>query len=114
MGRRYDNRRLLQNNLRMYDSLLEPRGKSGKGIRIYETPELKHPGSYEISSLTLLPHRWTLGDKFFKLAHEHYGRPELWWVVAWFNQTPTESHVELGDLLYVPMPLEDVLDMLGV
>ena len=61
-----------------------------------------------------MPHRWTLGDKFFKIAFEYYGRPELWWVVAWFNQTPTDSHVDLGDLLYVPLPLDDVLDMLGV
>jgi hypothetical protein len=112
---RYNNRRLLNNNLRMYDKMLESRGiKPGSGLRMYETPELTHPSAFDIANLDLVPHRWVLGDKFYKLAHAHYGRPELWWVIAWFNLTPTESHVELGDLLYIPKPLEDILDIYGV
>ena len=98
----------------MYNSILEGRGLKNKGITIYETPEFFHPSAADMASLSLTPHRWILGDKFYKLAHKHYGESEYWWVIAWFNQTPTEAHVDLGDLLYVPAPLDDVLDIYGV
>jgi len=69
---------------------------------------MKHPTPEQIEQLTLQAHRWTLGDRFFKLAHEYYGDPEMWWVIAWFNQTPTESHVDPGDLIYIPSPLDQI------
>ena len=56
----------------------------------------------------------TEGDRFDLLAHQYYGDSELWWVIAWYNQTPTESHVELGDVLQIPLPLHKVLSSMGV
>jgi hypothetical protein len=108
---RYNRRKVLVNNLRMYDSLLEGRNKKGKGIRIFESPDMNFPTSADMSSLIMEPHRWTVGDRFFKLAHEHYGDAQYWWVIAWFNLTPTEAHVDRGDLLYIPHPLDDALDL---
>ncbi len=67
-----------------------------------------------MTNLNLQPHRWTVGDKFYKLAFDHYGDQKYWWVIAWFNHTPTEAHVDLGDLLYVPHPLEDILSIYEV
>jgi hypothetical protein len=38
----------------------------------------------------------------------------MWWVIAWFNRMPTESHVELGEIVVVPLPLAKILDYLGL
>jgi len=54
-------------------------------------------------------HVWKRGDRFYKLAHQYYGDSSLWYIIAWFNQTPTESHVHLGDTIMVPVSSERVL-----
>ena len=68
----------------------------------------------EVASLNTLGHVWGMGDRFYKLAFEHYGDSEKWWVIAWFNQTPTEFHVARGDIILIPFPLERVLKYLGL
>jgi nucleoid-associated protein YgaU len=52
---------------------------------------------------------WKVGDRFYKMANKYYGDPTYWWVIAWFNQTPTESHVVVGTTLEVPLPLDRAL-----
>ena len=64
--------------------------------------------------LELVGHTWSLGDRFYKLAYKYYGDSTLWWVIAWYNQTPTEAQVEIGDTLQIPLPLDKILRMLGV
>ena len=61
-----------------------------------------------------MDHIWKEGDRFFKLAHQYYGDSTMWWVIAWFNRTPTEAHVSLGDTIYIPRPLDLVLDYLNI
>jgi hypothetical protein len=48
------------------------------------------------------------------LASEYYGTPELWWVIAWFNGKPTEHHVELGEVIQVPLFLDEALSIFGL
>jgi len=38
----------------------------------------------------------------------------MWWVIAWFNKLPTESHIKLGDVIYIPMPLNEILKIYGL
>tara|TARA_Y100000310_G_C20588070_1_gene766504 strand:- start:725 stop:1066 length:342 start_codon:yes stop_codon:yes gene_type:complete len=106
---RYRTRKLVLNDLERYKDFFDARGVSG--IRMFRSGDLRHPTAEDMDKLTLRPYRWTLGDKFFKLAHEFYGDSELWWVIAWFNRTPTEAHVEHGDLIYIPFPLEQVVSL---
>jgi nucleoid-associated protein YgaU len=58
-------------------------------------------------------HIWSSGDRFYKLAHSAYGDSKYWWVIAWYNKTPTEAHVQIGDILYIPLPLERILSLYG-
>ena len=83
-------------------------------VRQYSTPQMSLPSAEDIADLTTIGHIWTLGDRFYKLAHQHYGNSELWWVIAWFNQTPMEAQVTLGDVIEIPLPIERVLRMLEV
>ena len=57
---------------------------------------------------------WSVGTKLYKLAHQYYNDSKLWWVIAAFNQKPTDSHFSVGDVVYIPLPLERVLTLYEV
>ena len=112
MSRRFSTRRIVVNNLDMYKDMLKKRNV--KRLLQYESPTLYHPTADEMDSLNLEAHRWTVGDRFYKLANEYYGDPKLWWVISQFNKTPAESHVQLGDLVYIPLPLDQIMRLYGL
>jgi hypothetical protein len=109
MPTRYDRRRKLsitdKNDL--YENLLEDRHLNS--IRYYSTPQLDYPTVEEMKGLTRTRHIWTTGDRFFKLSIQYYGSAQYWWVIALFNQKPTEADLTVGDLIYIPLPLQDIL-----
>ena len=107
MASRYETRRVIVNNEASNELKLEKRNK--KRIRQYATYYRKKIPPSIFRSLEKKGHRWKAGDKFFKLAQVYYGNPELWWVIASFNEKPTENHCRLGDLIYIPLPAEKVL-----
>ena len=107
MANRMDTRREMLNEEEEYSETFRERGI--KFIVQYDSPHLSYPSPEEISKMNLISHVWTRGDRFYKLAHKYYGESRYWWVIAWFNQTPTESHVALGDVLNIPQPLDYVL-----
>ena len=111
MPTRYDNRLILLNKDELYMKFIEERNL--KSIRQYGTGTLKYPTVDELKSVTRVRHIWKTGDRYFKLAEEYYDDPEMWWVIALFNQKPTEFHVKPGDVLYIPVPLESVLFYVG-
>lgn len=53
---------------------------------------------------------WQRRTRLFKLAHAFYGDSTLWWVIAWFNQKPTDADYSIGDVVYIPFPLEKIID----
>jgi len=77
--------------------------------RQYSTPTIFRITQAQRRSLTEVPHIWKTGDRFYKLAATYYGRPQLWWVIAMYNNTPTEGHVKLGDAIIIPTPIEQLL-----
>ncbi len=110
MASRYTGRRIVKNNSEIYEKVIEKRGV--KHIEQYKTPKLKHPIAAERSTVTRVRHIWKLGDRYWKLASEHYGNPKHWWVIAWYNQKPTENMVKIGETIIIPKPLEKVLELL--
>jgi nucleoid-associated protein YgaU len=109
---RYASKKVMRNNTTQYRKMLKERGL--KHVDQFGTPMLRHPTAGEISSLDVLGHIWKQGDRYFKLAHKHYGNAEFWWVIAWYNKRPTESHVKIGDTIAIPTPLEKVLNYMKV
>ena len=107
MARRYDRRTIFFNQEALYDSVFEERGVTG--IRHYDSATFVYPTSAELSNLIKKQHIWKTGDRYFKLAIENYGGAQYWWVIALFNQKPTEANLQVGDLIYIPLPLENVL-----
>ena len=111
-GIRYDNRMVVINASDLYKPILK--GRKLKTIRQYNSPNIKYPTLEQISELTVIDHVWKQGDRLYKIADEFYGDPELWWIIAMFNQKPTEAFVGQGTLIYIPTPLDIVISYFTV
>tara|TARA_Y100001963_G_C6762167_1_gene440098 strand:- start:885 stop:1229 length:345 start_codon:yes stop_codon:yes gene_type:complete len=105
------NRDILLNNDRSYKSFFDKRDINM--IEHYDTPILYYPEEDEIDEFEIVRVVWKVGDRFSKLAHEHYGNAKMWWVIAWYNKKPTDSDVNYGDIVEIPFPLRDVLSAYG-
>jgi len=109
---RYDARVVFLNTEDEYERKFKERNT--KFISQFKTSNLMYPTVQEISGLNIVKHLWKEGDRFWKIAAKYYGKGHLWWVIAWFNQMPTEGQVNRGDLVAIPLPLEKILDYLDV
>ena len=107
---RYNGRNKATNNTEMYKDLLEKRGV--EQIVQYTTAQLKFPDDAQYRRIRTVDHVWRSGDKFWKLAADQYADPKLWWVIAQFNQKPTEGHLEPGDIIKIPIDLSIILGAL--
>ena len=112
MVSRYDATNIFLNTEEEYQQKFKERNT--KFISQFATPNLSHPTIDEIASLDIVNHTWTTGDRFWKLSGQYYGRPDLWWVIAWFNRMPTEGQVKLGDVVAIPLPLDKILEYLEI
>jgi len=109
---RYKNQDIFVNIDEAYRRYLK-KTRGMEQIKQYGTPTFRHPTSADVAKFNTINHIWSTGDRYFKLAAEYYDDPTLWWVIALYNQKPTEMHVSLGDVIYVPVPLETVLFYIG-
>ena len=84
-------------------------------------PFIKHHRSVRTKEITVEEgkriihkfHVWKQSDRFWKLANKYYGDPEYWWVIARYNELPTESHLDNGDTIVIPFPLQVTLRIMG-
>ena len=109
---RYLNRRVLRNRNLAFSKIFENRDMGS--MLHYETPAFRYPTVDEIATLVSVSHTWQIGDRYWRLASQHYSDPGMWWVIAWFNKKPTESHVKFGENIYIPFPLERILQYYDV
>jgi hypothetical protein len=111
MASRYTRSRIIINNSEYYAPLRESRGD--KDIVQYATLRLRNPTAAQRASTLTTTHVWKFGDRFYNLADQYYNDSRYWWVIAWWNSYPTEAAVRKGTVLYVPINLEDALNILG-
>lgn len=110
---RYKNRRIVINDSTKYSEteIFEKRGV--KKITQYTTPRIRQFSREEYNSVRYERHYWTAGDRFWKLADKYYGDPKLWWVIARWNFSPTESHVSEGDEIRIPLNLRRAMELIN-
>tara|TARA_R110002124_G_scaffold181331_1_gene348760 strand:- start:1550 stop:1900 length:351 start_codon:yes stop_codon:yes gene_type:complete len=111
---RYDDRRIITNDMPEYTNSAIFKSRGLIQARQYLTPELSYPSPEDLADIQQHTRTWTVGTKYFNLAHEFYGDPQYWWVIAWFNLQPLESNFRAGDVVIIPTPLESVLSGLGL
>ena len=108
MSRMLD-RGVIINKTRMYKKSSFLKNRNLSYITHYSMPTITYPSEEQIGKFTTLTHIWRTGDKFYKLADEHYGDPEFWWAIPWFNKKNLESDFKIGDIVHIPLPLEEVV-----
>jgi hypothetical protein len=111
MVSRYDNVDVFINSDRVYRNILGDRGITQ--VQQYGTRNLMYPTRPQLRELNIIAHTWRYGDRYYNLAHEHFGDAKMWWVIAFFNQKPTEAELRFGDTVYIPHPIERVLNFYG-
>ena len=112
MGIRYKNQRVFLNDTEAYKRYLKNRGL--KHVKQYSTPKMFYPSDVQASANFTAQRRiWGVGDRYYKFADEYYQDPAMWWVIAFYNQKPTEFHVKPGDVIFIPTPLDSVLYSIG-
>lgn len=52
-----------------------------------------------------------ISTKMYKLSNKYYGSPDYWWLIAWYNKKPTDSHFKVGDPVYIPLPFEKMISI---
>jgi|TARA_R110000851_G_scaffold109054_2_gene230939 hypothetical protein len=108
---RYKNTKIINNSTEFYEFLRKKKGI--KSIRHYATPILYNPGLSSRIATRTTTRVWAYGDRFYKIAAQFYGLPEYWWVIAWWNGTPTEADLTNGSVIEIPLNLEEALTALG-
>ena len=109
---RYKKTRLFDNDEEYYQYLFKRR--SIKSTVHYETPILRNPTIGERSRLATQNHIWSYGDRLYNLAFKYYGDVNFWWVIAWYNGVALEAEILNGDLIAIPINLNETLKLLGV
>tara|TARA_B100000575_G_C22660501_1_gene404166 strand:+ start:146 stop:481 length:336 start_codon:yes stop_codon:yes gene_type:complete len=109
---RYGTAIIANNDSEFYSELFEKRGL--KSIEQMQTFILHNPSVLERIGTTTDTHVWKYGDRYYNLANKYYNDPTLWWIIAWYNGYPTEATVQIGDVLEIPLNLEEIVEVLRV
>ena len=107
MPSRYVNKRVFKTIDSNTNKLLKSR--EIPSARILETFNIRPLSDEERKKFQTRTIVWQRRTRLFKLAYEFYGDPTLWWVIAWFNQRPTDADYSPGDQVLIPFPLEEVI-----
>jgi hypothetical protein len=108
---RYNSKQKFKNNNDEYKEHFQKRDVNF--VVQYVTPKFDHIDANSLSELQVYTHIWKTGDRLYKLAYEHYDDATLWWIIAWYNKKPTEAHYEVGNTVYIPKPLNKILEIMG-
>ena len=106
---RYRNTRTVVNNLALYRNIIRDRGLNN--IEHYRTHEFYDIKEEDLKDVVIDYRVWSIGDRLHKYAHDAYGDSELWWLLAWFNQRPTDAHFKIGDKIAIPHPLQSLVTL---
>ena len=98
-------------NNKLYERYLFDRGVSR--IDFLSTTKLKNLSQDDKRLLNEVEHIWKTGDSYYKLASVYYGNPNFWWVIAFYNNKPTEMSLKFGNILYIPQPLDLIISLLN-
>lgn len=78
-----------------------------RGVRYinqYMTSDFKALTVDQQASLQIGTVVWQTGDRLEKIAAREYGDPTYWWIIARYNNKPTDAHYRVGDEVAIPKP----------
>ena len=110
--KRYKNRQIKFNNNELIQKILDI--KNIKGIRHYISPDIKMPTYLDKINIKTVPEIWKRGDRLSKYAEKYYTNAQLWWIIALYNNKPTDAHFKIGDIFYVPTDLNNLFQYVEI
>jgi len=78
--------------------------------RYYET--INVPDRDKLDQISVIKVRAARFDRLDQLAYKHLGSGEYWWVIAVMNDLEWAYDFEEGDILRIPLNVEDVLKLI--
>lgn len=105
---RYSKRRIFINKDKNYKNVFFKNRDIQEMVQ-YDSPRISFPTPEEALGLKNTVITWQATDKLYNLSQQFYGSPAYWWVIAWYNRKASEAEFSVGDTVYIPQPLEDVL-----
>ena len=100
---RYTGREEIINDLEEYETLIEKRGKK----EIVQNDFFNFNRSFTKSNFRVKKHTWAQGDKLYKIAGLYYGDIKYWWLIALWNNRPTDADYILGQVVEIPYPISE-------
>ena len=100
---KYIGREKYINNEDQYSEMLE--GRDVSNIEHFLTFIIGEKYNTNYSSRDYV---WKKGDKLYKLAYRFYGDLQYWWVIALWNNKPTDAHYSVGDVIEIPLLPEEI------
>ena len=110
---RYANIEEVDNDDLDYKKVFKSRFGLSEKIAQLRKANLKYPKPEEFNKTVFKFEVWGVGSRLHKLAEQFYNDPRYWWVIAWYNEKPTDSDYSVGDVVRIPVPLETALEDMG-
>ena len=107
---RYKQNRKATNKDDMYKDTFDKKGI--KSLTQFRSKRFRQIDESEKQKIRFEPYIWKYGDTFQLLASKYYSDPKLWWVIASFNNKPTENHIDLGETIKIPINLSEALQVI--
>jgi hypothetical protein len=109
-SKRFINRRTFTNTSELYKEKLRERGL--KQVEQWNTASFPPATPRSLNSITSVPHQWRVGDRFWNISYKYYGVSSYWYVIAWFNHISSEADLAYGKTIYIPFPVDDVIEIM--
>ena len=107
---RYKESRKATNKDDMYKDVLDRKGV--RSITQYRVRRMKQVDENTKQRIRFDQYIWKYGDTYQMLASRYYSDPKMWWVIASFNNKPTESHLEIGDTIKIPLNISEAMQVI--
>ena len=99
---KYTGQQEVINDIEEYEFLKEKRGL--KEIRQNEAIVFQR--GFKRSMFNVRKHIWSQGDRMYKLSATYYGDIKYWWLIALWNNCPTDSDYYYGQEVEIPGPID--------
>lgn len=109
---RYKNYELIDNDSSFYSKQRKARSKNK--ITQYRLRTLGSLPDSIRNQLIITEIVWKVDTKLYKLADGFYGDPDLWWLIGYYNNKPTDANWAVGDKVLIPTPPRIILEFLDI
>ena len=107
---RYKQSRKATNRDEMYKEVFDKKGVHS--ITQFRSKRFKQIEEGVKQRIDFNEYVWKYGDTFQLLASRYYSDAKLWWIIASFNNKPTEAHLNIGDTIKIPTSVSEALQVL--